>query len=180
MLQWQRIYCISDLLCALWTGQISDGKYYFFKFWFKFFAAPAFFRYPALYLGILSLVFSARVNCPRPSRTTGAPRSLWRNKRWSGRTSPFRACMKTHQAQEAERLIWNQTVGQKKHPQGHWIHTLVIYPLFLFYFVFWTFQSEMIKNIFCFGIASYCCLYKIKVSLYVPFLSELIKCQQNA
>lgn len=71
--------------------------------WYKVeWAAP-------LFHGILSPLFSVRVNCPRLSRTTEDPQSLWKNKRWSGRTSPCRACTKTHPALEAERRIW--TVG---------------------------------------------------------------------
>lgn len=58
--------------------------------------------------------FLVRVNCPRLSRTTEDPQSLWRNKRWSGQTLPCRAYMKTLQALEAERLICIQIGGQKQ------------------------------------------------------------------
>lgn len=61
--------------------------------------------------GILSPLFSVRVNCLRLSRTMEVPQSLWKSKRWSGQTSPCRACTKTHRALATESLMWNQTIG---------------------------------------------------------------------
>lgn len=80
---------------------------HFLNIWFSRYWTAAFFY------DIPSPLLSVRVNYLRLSRTMEDPLSLWKNKKWSGLTSPCRACMKTHQALEAEGLIWDQTIGKK-------------------------------------------------------------------
>lgn len=97
---------------------------------------------PFLFHYILSVLFSVRVNCPRLSRTTEDPQSLWKNKRWSGQTLPCRAYMKTHRALEAERLICILTVGQKQTTHRDWSQSHVYHCPFLFYYMFCRITSE--------------------------------------
>lgn len=85
------------------------------------------------------LPHSVRMNFLRLSRTMEEPRSLWKNKKWSGQIWPCRVCMKTHLTPEAERRIWNLSVEQN--------HANSVCSCFVFWKISWCKQNQSLMSL---------------------------------